>query len=200
MKNYRLIFIAAIALVAFTIQGCNSKKQKNSDSVKTEQTSLASQKILQVDDLLKEAETMSGKEVEIEGICTHICKHGGKKIFLIGSDDTKTIRIEAGKEFGNFKPETVNNVVRVKGTLVEDRIDEAYLVQWEEKIKAQTEEKHGTTEAGCSSEQKARGETAANSTTERINNFRKRITERSEKEGKNYLSFYHIDATQYNIQ
>ena len=129
MKNYRLIFIAAIALVAFTIQGCNSKKQKNSDPVKTEQTSLASQKILQVDDLLKEAEAMSGKEVEIEGICTHIC---GKKIFLMGSDDTKTIRIEAGKEFGNFKPETVNNVVRVKGTLVEDRIDEAYLVQWEE--------------------------------------------------------------------
>ena len=66
--------------------------------------------------------------------------------------------------------------------------------------KAQTEEKHGTTEAGCSSEQKARGETVANSTTERINNFRKRIAERSEKEGKNYLSFYHIDATQYNIQ
>lgn len=200
MKNYRLIFIAAIALVAFTIQGCNSKKQKNSDPAKTEQTSLTSQKILQVDDLLKEAEAMSGKEVEIEGICTHICKHGGKKIFLMGSDDTKTIRIEAGKEFGNFKPETVNNVVRVKGTLVEDRIDEAYLVQWEEKIKAQTEEKHGTTEAGCSSEQKARGETVANSTTERINNFRKRIAERSEKEGKNYLSFYHIDATQYNIQ
>ncbi len=200
MKNYRLIFIATIALVAFTIQGCNSKKQKNSDPVKTEQTNLASQKILQVDDLLKEAEAMSGKEVEIEGICTHICKHGGKKIFLMGSDDTKTIRIEAGKEFGNFKPETVNNVVRVKGTLVEDRIDEAYLVQWEEKIKAQTEEKHGTTEAGCSSEQKARGETVANSTTERINNFRKRIAERSEKEGKNYLSFYHIDATQYNIQ
>ncbi len=200
MKNYRLIFIAAIALVAFTIQGCNSKKQKNSDPAKTEQTSLASQKILQVDDLLKEAEAMSGKEVEIEGICTHICKHGGKKIFLMGSDDTKTIRIEAGKEFGNFKPETVNNVVRVKGTLVEDRIDEAYLVQWEEKIKAQPEEKHGTTEAGCSSEQKARGETVANSTTERINNFRKRIAERSEKEGKNYLSFYHIDATQYTIQ
>ena len=200
MKNYQLIFITAITLVAFTIQGCNSKKQKNNDPAKTEQTSLASQKILQVDDLLKEAEAMNGKEVEIEGICTHICKHGGKKIFLMGSDDTKTIRIEAGKEFGNFKPETVNNVVRVKGTLVEDRIDEAYLVQWEEKIKAQTEEKHGTTEAGCSSEQKARGETVANSTTERINNFRKRIAERSEKEGKNYLSFYHIDATQYNIQ
>lgn len=200
MKNYQLIFIAAITLAAFTIQGCNSKKQKNSDSAQTEKTSLAEQKILQVDDILKEAENLSGKEVELEGICTHICKHGGKKIFLMGSDDTKTIRIEAGKEFGNFKPETVNNIVRVKGKLVEDRIDEAYLTQWEEKIKAQTEEQHGTTEAGCSSEQKARGEAPANTTTDRINNFRKRIAERTEKEGKNYLSFYHIDATEYNIQ
>ena len=200
MKNYQLIFVAAITLAAFTLQGCNSKKQKNSDSAKTEQSNLAAQKVLQVDDILKEADALSGKEVEIEGICTHICKHGGAKIFLMGSDDTKTIRIEAGKEFGSFKPETVNNIVRVKGKLVEDRIDEAYLTQWEEKIKAQTEEKHGTTEAGCSSEQKARGETPANSATDRINNFRKRIAERNEKEGKNYLSFYHIDATQYNIQ
>lgn len=200
MKNYRLILITAITLAAITFQGCNSKKQNNSDSAKSEKTRFAEQKIYQVDDVLKDAETLNGKEVEIEGICTHICKHGGKKIFLMGSDDTKTIRIEAGREFGNFKPETVNNVVRVKGKLVEDRIDEAYLTQWEEKIKAQTEEKHGTTEAGCSSEQKARGETPANSAGDRIDNFRKRIAERSEKEGKNYLSFYHIDAIQYNIQ
>lgn len=200
MKNYQLILVTAITLTALIFQGCNSKKQKNTDSDKTEQTSLTTQKILQVDDVLKEAEVLSGKEVELEGICTHICKHGGGKIFLMGSDDTKTIRIEAGKEFGNFKPETVNNIVRIKGKLVEDRIDEAYLTQWEEKIKAQTEEKHGTTEAGCSSEQKARGETPANNTKERINNFRKRIAERTEKEGKSYLSFYHIDATQYNIQ
>lgn len=200
MKNYRLILITAITLAAIIFQGCNSKKHNNSDSAKSEKTRFAEQKIYQVDDVLKDAETLNGKEVEIEGICTHICKHGGKKIFLMGSDDTKTIRIEAGREFGNFKPETVNNVVRVKGKLVEDRIDEAYLTQWEEKIKAQTEEKHGTTEAGCSSEQKARGETPANSAGDRIDNFRKRIAERSEKEGKNYLSFYHIDAIQYNIQ
>lgn len=200
MKKYQLIFIAALALSALAIQGCNSKKQKTEGTAQTGQNATVAQSSLQVDDVLKSADSLAGKEVEIEGICTHICKHGGGKIFLMGSDDTKTIRIEAGKEFGSFKPETVNNIVRVKGKLVEERIDEAYLTQWEEKIKAQTEEKHGTTEAGCSSEQKARGEVPANNAADRISNFRKRIAERNEKEGKSYLSFYHIDATEYNIQ
>ena len=76
----------------------------------------------------------------------------------MGSDDTKTIRVEAGTKIGSFKPETVNNLVRITGKLVEQRIDEAYLTEWEAQVKAQTAEKHGTTEQGCASEQKARGE------------------------------------------
>ena len=40
----------------------------------------------------------------------------------MGTDDTQVIRIEAGEKIGSFKPECVNNVVRVTGTLVEDRI------------------------------------------------------------------------------
>ena len=39
---------------------------------------------------------------------------------------------------------------------MEDRIDEAYLAQWEEMLKSQTAPKHGNDEAGCSSEQKAK--------------------------------------------
>ena len=34
---------------------------------------------------------------------------------------------------------------------------------------------------------------------ERIENFRKSIAERKEKEGKDYLSFYHIEADTYTI-
>lgn len=177
------------------MQSCKSGSKSASTTQATTNTQL-----LQVDDMLKNAGQLTGQTVEIEGICTHICAHGGGKKFLMGSDDTHTIRIEAGSKIGKFKPETVNSVVRIKGKLVEERIDEAYLTQWEEKVKAQTAEKHGDSEAGCSSEQKARGEAVAHSTSERINNFRKRIAERQAKEGKDYLSFYHIDAESYTIQ
>lgn len=40
-----------------------------------------------------------------------ICRHGGRKIFLMGTDDTQVIRIEAGEKIGTFKPECVNNLV-----------------------------------------------------------------------------------------
>ena len=98
---------------------------------------------MEVDNLLADAEKLTGGKVTVEGVCTHICRHGGRKIFLMGTDDTQVIRIEAGEKIGSFKPECVNNVVRVTGTLVEDRIDEAYLAEWELRLKDQIARQHG---------------------------------------------------------
>lgn len=92
-------------------------------------------------------DSLAGQTVTIEGVCTHTCKHGARKIFLMGSDDTQTIRVESG-ELGSFDPQCVNRVVRVTGRVDEERIDEAYLARWEAQVKAQTAEKHGTTEGG----------------------------------------------------
>ena len=103
---------------------------------------------MEVDNLLADAEKLTGGKVTVEGVCTHICRHGGRKIFLMGTDDTQVIRIEAGEKIGSFKPECVNNVVRVTGTLVEDRIDEAYLAEWELRLKDQIARQHGEGEAG----------------------------------------------------
>ena len=141
----------------------------------------------------------SGGKVTVEGVCTHICRHGGRKIFLMGTDDTQVIRIEAGEKIGSFKPECVNNVVRVTGTLVEDRIDEAYLAEWELRLKDQIARQHGEGEAGCSAEHQARGESVASSTEKRIADFRARIADRKAKEGKEYLSFYHVDGGSYEV-
>ena len=71
----------------------------------------------------------------------------------MGSDDTKTIRVEAGP-LGSFDTKCINAIVTVTGTLKEQRVDEAYLQNWEAKLKAQTEKSHGETAAGCDSEKK----------------------------------------------
>ena len=196
MKTKKLTI--AIALMAMTFIGtsCGNKQQKSASEATTEQSASSA---LEIDSLLANAESLAGQEVTIEGVCTHTCKHGAKKIFLMGSDDTKTIRVEAGTKIGSFKPETVNNLVRITGKLVEQRIDEAYLTEWEAQVKAQPAEKHGTTEQGCASEQKARADAPANSIEERITNFRQRIADRQAKEGKNYLSFYYIEGDTYEI-
>ena len=194
MKTKKLTIAIAIVAMTFIGTSCGNKQQKSASEATTEQSASSA---LEIDSLLANAESLAGQEVTIEGVCTHTCKHGAKKIFLMGSDDTKTIRVEAGTKIGSFKPETVNNLVRITGKLVEQRIDEAYLTEWEAQVKAQTAEKHGTTEQGCASEQKARGEAPANSIEERITNFRQRIADRQAKEGKNYL--YYIEGDTYEI-
>ena len=92
----------------------------------------------------------------------------------------------------------MNNNVTVKGILKEERIDEAYLVDWENRVKANTQEHHGDGEGGCDTEKNARGETA-NTAEGRIADFRAKIAAEKEATGKEYLSFYHVVATSYEI-
>jgi hypothetical protein len=192
MKKYVVLVVALMAMVNFN--SCGNKQQKQQDEA-SEQVSGA----IDVDSLLAAADSLSGQEVTVEGVCTHICKHGGRKIFLMGSDDTQTIRIEAGK-VGKFDQKCVNSLVKVTGMLVEQRVDEAYLENWENQLKAATAEKHGDSDAaGCSTEKQARGETA-NSPEQRIADFRKKIAARKARDGKEYLSFYYVEANNYEIQ
>lgn len=174
--------------------GCGGRNTAKSEPAAAEQSTDG---VLQIDDLLAGADSLAGKEVWIEGVCTHACKHGARKIFLMGSDDTQTIRVESGA-LGKFDPQCVGSIVRVKGILQEQRVDEAYLHNWEEQLRAQNAEQHGTTEAGCDSEKKARGETAATAEG-RIADFRRKIAERAAAEGKAYLSFYFVEARSYEF-
>ena len=177
------------------LASCGDDSNKSKEQASSEEVAAAA---LEVDQVLADPDSLVGDTIEIEGICTHICKHGGGKIFLMGSDDTKTLRVEAGESIGSFPQETVNSIVRVTGVLVEDRIDEDYLAQWEARIADQAKETQG--EGGCAADMKANAEAATNSVLERIANFRFRIAERTEKEGKPYVSLYHMEGLSYEIR
>lgn len=195
MKTKKLTIAIALMAITFIGTACDNKQQKSASEATTEQSASSA---LEIDSLLANAESLAGQEVTIEGVCTHTCKHGAKKIFLMGSDDTQVIRVEAGT-LGAFDPKCVNSIVRVTGILKEQRIDEAYLQNWEAQLKAQTAEKHGTGEAGCDTEKKARGETATTPEA-RIADFRAKIADRKAKTGKEYLSFYFMEANSYEVE
>lgn len=177
------------------LASCGDDSNKSKEQTSAEEVAPAA---LEVDQVLADPDSLVGDTIEIEGICTHICKHGGGKIFLMGSDDTKTLRVEAGESIGSFPQETVNSIVRVTGVLVEDRIDEDYLAQWEAQIADQAKEAQD--KGGCAADMKANAEAEANSVRERIANFRSRIAERTEKEGKPYVSLYHMEGLSYEIR
>lgn len=190
------VYGAALSAVLF-FAGCGNNPTKKSASAA--QAAATQTAVLEVDNLLADAAELTGGQVTVEGVCTHICRHGGRKIFLMGTDDKHVVRVEAGAEIGSFKPECVNNIVQVKGTLVEERIDEAYLAEWERQLNDRLAQQHGQGEEGCSAEQQARGESVASSTEKRIADFRARIADRKAKEGKEYLSFYHVEGGSYEV-
>lgn len=196
MIFHRMMLLAGCCAIAVSLGSCRggNASKKSQD---TPPSAAVQPGVLEVDDLLSAADSLVGKTVTFEGVCTHTCKHGARKIFLMGSDDTRVIRVESG-DLGSFDPQCVNSVVRVTGRLDEQRVDEAYLARWEAQTQAGTGETHGTTEAGCSTEKAARGETG-NTVGERIADFRARIAARQAAEGKSYLSFYYVTATSYEI-
>lgn len=85
------LFLSTLLLVGCS-KGENNKQEENEVITST----------LGVDSLLSNPDAFVDQEVVLEGVCAHICKHGGGKIFLMGSDDTKTIRVEAGDAIGSF--------------------------------------------------------------------------------------------------
>lgn len=186
--------LLVMAFAGWALTACGSGQPQTETAQEQSQA-----KVMDVDALLADAENLVDKDITVEGICTHICARGGGKLFMMGSDDTKTIRVEAGEKIGKFTQEVVNRIVTINGTMREQRIDEAFLSRWEEQAKGQETETHGENGAGCDAEQNAHGQSGLNSTTARIADYRTKIAERQAKEGKAYLSFYYIDGDSYTI-
>ena len=88
---YAALLLSVAGLMGLT--SCGSSSKTDSTSVAADTVAVSS-----VDDILAKTDSLVGKTVQVEGVCTHICQHGGKKIFLMGSDDNSTIRVDAGEK------------------------------------------------------------------------------------------------------
>lgn len=172
--------------------GCGSKAGSSQSTIADES--------LTVDNVLDNADKYLGDTIIVEGECSHLCKHGGRKAFLASAKADRTLRAEAVGDFGAFGKETIHKILKVRGVLVEDRIDEAAVKKMEAEY-GKLEEVHGkNVEVGCDSEKAAQGQADINTFTARMKDYRNRIAERQAKEGKAYLSFYHLDAIAYEVE
>ena len=58
--------------------------------------------MISVPDLLANPEMYDSKEIALKGTVVHVCKHSGKRLHLLGSDESSQVRLEAGA-IGQFE-------------------------------------------------------------------------------------------------
>ena len=117
------------------------------------------------------------KEVKVVGIVDHVCKHGGKKLFLV--NDNGEVHVESDDRFDD---ELIGSEVVVTGIVREFRVDEGYCLQKEEdNIKNHTE--------GVDNQDKYEEKMA------HIQEYRDEM----EEKGVDHLSFYSLEFVELEV-
>ena len=176
MKMKKLILIAIVTLAV----ACNSNAPKDETVKKSEITEQA--KLFTSDDLLKDISNQIDKEVAVKGTVVHVCKHGGKKLHLIGENPDERLIVFATEEVGKFERELEGSDIVLNGVVREKRIDEAYLDKWA----AEMEEHHKDDE----------DKDAFHKEQENIEKMRAEV----KASEKGYISKYRIEAKKFEAK
>jgi hypothetical protein len=105
MKN--LLFFS---VVVFLFVSCSNTAKKPQEA---EQAKV----VLTVDQLYEQAPALTDKEVVVKGTVYHVCKEGGARCFLMGSNENINIRVEAGEKIGAFTQEQMGSELEISGIL-----------------------------------------------------------------------------------
>lgn len=164
-----------------------------SNAGKTESTEQVAEVVTMTSvDFATHPENFVGKNILIEGTAVHVCKHGGKRMFIIGSpEEEDRIQIKAGDKIDSFEIELEGSDVVVVGYVDELRIDEAYLTEWENELKADNADSDLKIHRG--EEGHEHGEEEVGHEFEQIAAYRDQMAQ----EGVDHLSFYSIIAREY---
>ncbi len=126
----KIVFVFAMALAVIS---CKTDDKKAGDTNNTAET--AEIPFLAVGEFDVKAGEFVNKEVKVQGIVDHVCKHSGKKILLVS--DEGNIHITAEER---FDAALTGSEIAFTGIVVEERIDEAYCLKMEEdNIKSHSE-------------------------------------------------------------
>lgn len=105
--------LALFGIVVFLFFACgNQNKNKQKTDRQTAQVV-----VLTVDELYQKAPEMTDKEVTVKGTVMHVCKQGGARCFLMGSNEDINIRVEAGEKIGAFSQEQMGSELEISGIL-----------------------------------------------------------------------------------
>jgi hypothetical protein len=191
MKKLLSVIMAVAVLVS-----CQSKTSTNEkvaeNQVNEEVVYLA------LNDFGDKAETLVGKQIELNGTIDHVCKHGGQKMFIVNQDSDARIKITTGENMAAFNTDLEGENVKVLGVVDELRIDEDYLREWEEELKNEEHSEAGDQVHMGEGEGESgddHHEAEHSGQYDQINEYREMI----KASGKDYISFFSVVCVEYEV-
>lgn len=91
-------------------------------------------KILKVEDLTSNTYEYKNDKVTVEGLCIHVCKHSGKKLFIIGNSENDKLQVYTSEVIPAFDQKLNGSKLRLTGTLEEERIDMSKIAEMESEV------------------------------------------------------------------
>lgn len=183
-----ILALSALFLIHYSCSNLNRKPvSENLSEALTELT---------VDNFSGQIADYVDKEVTISGRVTHVCRHGGQKLFITGEDSSKTIRITTGENIPEFEITLEGSMIVVKGVVKELIIDEAYLAEWEAEVTEGTSKEQKGHEDGLDGHQKQEVEAESGDPLASIQELRNDIA----ASGKDHLSDYWIETIEFKVQ
>ena len=179
---------SALLIAALALASCGEKEAQVDDAAQAAQLSLAS--------FDADAETYIGKTVEITGTVDHVCRHGGKKMFIVGENADDRLKIDAGPDMAGFTIEMEGSQVKVVGTVEEQRMYAADLDEMEAGL-CPTEEadvkKAMKADAGEGEHHEEHAEEGNEEALEQVKSLREQL----EESGREYLAFYSLQCQSF---
>jgi hypothetical protein len=181
MKNLFLL----LAIVTLFGACCNSQKNQEQTANITNTAECTS---ITIDSFLRVAPEYVGKELTVKGTVDHVCKHGGKRVKIFGSNPDQTIHGEATEAVGTFNAELEGSDVCLTGIVAESKMDLAYVEEYEKSIIEALEKESEEAEM-----EHAKG-VDHHTKLEQIKVWKEEIA----TNGKGYISSYYLDVTKYH--
>ena len=143
---------------------------------------------LSVDELAASIEQMeAGDTLSVHGFCTDVCNSGASHITLAGEDTTQMIAAVASRELGSFDETIKYQYVTVECILNEQKVDRAFLDNWEYRLDESLKGPNGNPPAVAQLK-------------EQIAALRDSIDARFARCGKEYYSNYTLEVISYEAE
>ncbi len=175
MKN--ILLILSLALLA---SACGNSPKSNKATTNTEAATPVVTS-LGVDSLLAVADSFINKTITLHGYVTHVCKHSGRRCFLVDESQKNSIRVEAKEGIGGFNRELVGSKISVKGTLRERQLTRQEIADME----------------NATNKKKAEDGSAETCAAELSNISKMRAW--MKEHGKDYYAIYYVDGSAYEV-